>query len=80
MAERFNAPVLKTGDPQGSVGSNPTPSAKLIIQTSTEIDQSNVAPVYPERKLSIRWDPSSAACIGSAPPSWQAWIVSETAL
>jgi hypothetical protein len=26
MAERFNAPVLKTGDPQGSVGSNPTPS------------------------------------------------------
>ena len=27
MAERFNAPVLKTGDPQGSVGSNPTPSA-----------------------------------------------------
>jgi hypothetical protein len=27
MAERFKAPVLKTGDPQGSVGSNPTPSA-----------------------------------------------------
>jgi hypothetical protein len=27
MVERFNAPVLKTGDPQGSVGSNPTPSA-----------------------------------------------------
>ena len=26
MAERFNAPVLKTGDPKGSVGSNPTPS------------------------------------------------------
>ena len=31
MAERFNAPVLKTGDPKGSVGSNPTPSAKLKI-------------------------------------------------
>jgi hypothetical protein len=31
MAERFNAPVLKTGDPQGSVGSNPTPSARLIF-------------------------------------------------
>ena len=31
MAERFKAPVLKTGDPQGSVGSNPTPSAMLII-------------------------------------------------
>jgi hypothetical protein len=27
MAERLKAPVLKTGDPQGSVGSNPTPSA-----------------------------------------------------
>ena len=27
MAERFKAPVLKTGNPQGFVGSNPTPSA-----------------------------------------------------
>jgi hypothetical protein len=27
MAEWSIAPVLKTGDPQGSVGSNPTPSA-----------------------------------------------------
>ena len=27
MAEWIIAPVLKTGDPQGSVGSNPTPSA-----------------------------------------------------
>ena len=42
--------------------------------------QSNGAPVHPERKLSIRWDPSSAACLGSAPLSWQAWMVSETAL
>jgi hypothetical protein len=31
MVERFIAPVLKTGDPQGSVGSNPTPSATLIL-------------------------------------------------
>ena len=31
MAERLKAPVLKTGDPQGSVGSNPTPSARLIF-------------------------------------------------
>jgi hypothetical protein len=31
MAERSIAPVLKTGDPQGSVGSNPTPSARLIF-------------------------------------------------
>jgi hypothetical protein len=30
MAEWFKAPVLKTGDPQGSVGSNPTPSAMLL--------------------------------------------------
>jgi hypothetical protein len=50
------------------------------IQTSTGIHHSNGAPVYPKRKLSIRWDPSSAARSGSAPLSWQAWIVSETAL
>jgi hypothetical protein len=31
MAEWSIAPVLKTGDPQGSVGSNPTPSARLIM-------------------------------------------------
>ena len=29
VAERFKAPVLKTGDVQASVGSNPTPSASL---------------------------------------------------
>ena len=28
VAERFKAPVLKTGEVQASVGSNPTPSAK----------------------------------------------------
>ena len=28
VAERPNAPVLKTGDTKVSVGSNPTPSAK----------------------------------------------------
>ena len=33
VAERSNAPVLKTGVPQGTVGSNPTPSA--ISQDST---------------------------------------------
>ena len=32
MAEWTNAPVLKTGDPQGSVGSNPTPSANLRLR------------------------------------------------
>ena len=30
MVEWFIAPVLKTGDPQGSVGSNPTPSARFV--------------------------------------------------
>jgi hypothetical protein len=36
MVERFNAPVLKTGDPQGSVGSNPTPSAIVDYKQLTE--------------------------------------------
>ena len=31
MAEWSNAPVLKTGVPQGTVGSNPTPSASLVF-------------------------------------------------
>src|SRR6266481_5337734 len=31
MVERFIAPVLKTGDPEGSVGSNPTPSARFTL-------------------------------------------------
>ncbi len=30
VAEWSIAPVLKTGEPQGSVGSNPTSSAKLL--------------------------------------------------
>ena len=46
MAERFNAPVLKTGDPQGSVGSNPTPSAMLIMN---DLDRY----VHPHRNASI---------------------------
>ena len=29
MGEWFNPPVLKTGEPRGSVGSNPTASAKF---------------------------------------------------
>jgi PAS domain S-box-containing protein len=31
MAERLNAPVLKTGNPKGFVGSNPTPSATGVF-------------------------------------------------
>lgn len=31
VAEWSIAPVLKTGDPQGSVGSNPTSSAHITI-------------------------------------------------
>ena len=30
VAERFKAPVLKTGGPPGPVGSNPTPSAMTM--------------------------------------------------
>ena len=41
MAERFKAPVLKTGDVQASVGSNPTPSA--ILSSGTCIHATNVA-------------------------------------
>jgi hypothetical protein len=41
MAERFNAPVLKTGDPQGSVGSNPTPSAKEFAVHSKRFGDSD---------------------------------------
>jgi hypothetical protein len=37
MAERFKAPVLKTGDPQGSVGSNPTPSAMNLYMFTGRI-------------------------------------------
>jgi hypothetical protein len=31
VAERLNAPVLKTGDGRPSVGSNPTPSANSLM-------------------------------------------------
>ena len=32
MAERPKAAVLKTADPKGSEGSNPSPSARLFVQ------------------------------------------------
>ncbi|MDK2963828.1 MAG: hypothetical protein PWQ29_1222, partial [Verrucomicrobiota bacterium] len=35
MAEWFNAPVLKTGEPQGSGGSNPSLSATDIVTAFT---------------------------------------------
>jgi hypothetical protein len=42
VAEWSNAPVLKTGDVQASVGSNPTPSAKsdhdCLLTVSIELD------------------------------------------
>ena len=34
MAEWLNAPVLKTGRPQGLAGSNPAPSASWILLVS----------------------------------------------
>jgi hypothetical protein len=58
MVERFNAPVLKTGDPQGSVGSNPTPSATLIsttyVKTSEALERVNEAKALAERSEE-RW-------------------------
>jgi hypothetical protein len=35
VAERFKAPVLKTGDVKASVGSNPTPSAIRNLHSGT---------------------------------------------
>ena len=37
MVEWFKAPVLKTGDVQASVGSNPTLSASLPVWRMTQI-------------------------------------------
>ena len=37
MAERFKAPVLKTGVAQVTVGSNPTPSAILVFVHTGDI-------------------------------------------
>ena len=35
VSEWFKEPVLKTGDPRkGTVGSNPTPSARILILNS----------------------------------------------
>jgi hypothetical protein len=36
MAERLKAPVLRTGDSQGSGGSNPSPSAILILRDTSK--------------------------------------------
>jgi hypothetical protein len=51
MVERFIAPVLKTGDPKGSVGSNPTPSAKRFAVhglrfTVRSLPVSRIPPLY----------------------------------
>ena len=37
VAERPNAPVLKTGDTKVSVSSNPTPSAKFLNHCSSMV-------------------------------------------
>jgi hypothetical protein len=38
VAERPNAPVLKTGDLQGSAGSNPARSAKYSLHDPTKLN------------------------------------------
>jgi hypothetical protein len=40
VVEWLMAPVLKTGDPKGSVGSNPTPSVFTGSERSAEIPKS----------------------------------------
>ncbi len=37
VAERLNAPVLKTGEGKTSVGSNPTPSATFDLYSCLQI-------------------------------------------
>ncbi len=39
MVEWFKAPVLKTGDVQASVGSNPTLSANLLADTKYRLGE-----------------------------------------
>ena len=54
MAEWSIAPVLKTGDPQGSVGSNPTPSA--IRGESQEVRSCRRQGEWPETNTGVEFD------------------------
>jgi hypothetical protein len=75
VVERSIAPVLKTGDPQGSVGSNPTPSdfRRSRVETfrwdESEVRAGDRAPkaanptpsdFRPSRVETFRWDESAA--------------------
>jgi hypothetical protein len=60
MVERFIAPVLKTGDPKGSVGSNPTPSVygcRFRVHSSRFIGHS-----LPIRRIPLSSLRSSTRC------------------
>ena len=46
MAERLNAPVLKTGRPKGLVSSNLTPSATIDYQALTTTDVLRIKPFH----------------------------------
>ena len=48
MSERFKEPVLKTGDAQASVGSNPTLSAILFISICGSTQEAEGAPLLRE--------------------------------
>ena len=56
MVEWFIAPVLKTGDPQGSVGSNPTPSA-ILLRLALDFTRrvSSNAPLASDRPAMVRF-------------------------
>lgn len=56
MAERPNAPVLKTGDPRGSGGSNPSASAAV-----TSVNAFRVEPVQAHASARVSCSVSFAA-------------------
>ena len=71
MAERLNAPVLKTGNPKGFVGSNPTPSATWLVVMPAAV----LPPPKIEKKLFTRgkvfFGVGLAAVIGLSFIAWR---------
>jgi hypothetical protein len=52
MAERLNAPVLKTGNEQSFVGSNPTPSAISVFFPTISLTKRERFLLSPSRVIS----------------------------
>ena len=51
MAEWLNALVLKTGEPQGFGGSNPSPSANLVYGQTSEPPAGVGSPFEPMKSM-----------------------------